>query len=83
MPDAGRAAREMRRVTRTGGVLAAAVWDFRGGVVHQRLFWDTAAALDRMALGRAIACSRIRWPSPTGWPRFGERSGSGTSTMAR
>jgi SAM-dependent methyltransferase len=45
MPDPGRAAIEMRRVTRTGGVIAAAVWDFRGGLVFQRLFWDTAAAL--------------------------------------
>jgi SAM-dependent methyltransferase len=50
--DARRAAQEMRRVTRPGGMLAAAVWDFRGGLVHQRLFWDTAAALDRDA-GRA------------------------------
>ena len=37
---------EMRRVTRSGGVLAAAVWDFRGGLVYQRLFWDTAAGID-------------------------------------
>src|SRR6202012_3407451 len=37
---------EMRRVTRPGGVGAAAVWDFGGGLVYQRLFWDTAATLD-------------------------------------
>jgi SAM-dependent methyltransferase len=43
------AAQEMRRVTRPGGVLAACVWDFRGGLVCQRLFWDTAAALDPAA----------------------------------
>jgi hypothetical protein len=36
----------MRRVTRPGGVVVAAVWDFRGGLVYQRLFWDTAAMLD-------------------------------------
>ena len=46
MPDPQRAALEMRRVTRAGGVVAAAVWDFRGGLVFQRLFWDTAAALE-------------------------------------
>jgi SAM-dependent methyltransferase len=40
---------EMRRVTRQGGVVAAAVWDFAGGLVYQRLFWDTAAALDAEA----------------------------------
>ncbi|HXQ41218.1 MAG TPA: class I SAM-dependent methyltransferase [Candidatus Udaeobacter sp.] len=39
-------AAEMRRVTRPGGVLGAAVWDFRGGLVYQRLFWDTAAGMD-------------------------------------
>lgn len=40
------ALREMRRVTKPGGVVAAAVWDFAGGLVYQRIFWDTAAALD-------------------------------------
>jgi ubiquinone/menaquinone biosynthesis C-methylase UbiE len=48
-PDPARAVREMRRVTRSGGVLAAAVWDFRGGLVCQRLFWHTAAGLDPQA----------------------------------
>ena len=46
VPDAARAVREMRRVVPPGGVVAAAVWDFRGGLVFQRLFWDTAAGLD-------------------------------------
>jgi hypothetical protein len=36
----------MDRVTRRGGALAAAIWDFRGGLVYQRIFWDTAAARD-------------------------------------
>jgi hypothetical protein len=36
----------MRRVTRPDGIVAAAVWDFVGGLVYQRIFWDTAAALD-------------------------------------
>lgn len=49
VPAAATAATEMRRVTRSGGVLAAAVWDFRGGLVYQRLFWDTAAAFDPAA----------------------------------
>jgi SAM-dependent methyltransferase len=37
---------EMRRVTVPGGVVVAAVWDFRGGLVYQRIFWDTAAGID-------------------------------------
>jgi SAM-dependent methyltransferase len=45
MPDPARAVLEMRRVTRTGGVLAAAVWDFRR-LAYQRLFWDAAVAID-------------------------------------
>jgi ubiquinone/menaquinone biosynthesis C-methylase UbiE len=36
---------EMRRVTKPGGLTAAAVWDLRGGFVSQRIFYDTAAAL--------------------------------------
>jgi SAM-dependent methyltransferase len=46
MAPPARAIAELRRVTRAGGVVAAAVWDFSGGLVYQRIFWDTAAALD-------------------------------------
>jgi SAM-dependent methyltransferase len=49
VPNAIAALREMRRVTRPGGTIAAAVWDFRGGLVYQRLFWDTAAGIDPAA----------------------------------
>ncbi|MDO9147965.1 MAG: class I SAM-dependent methyltransferase [Hydrogenophaga sp.] len=40
---------EMRRVAKPGAVVAAAVWDARGGFVANRMFFDTAAALDRKA----------------------------------
>jgi len=40
------ALREMRRVTRPGGTVAAVVWDSRGGLVFQRMMWDTAVAID-------------------------------------
>jgi ubiquinone/menaquinone biosynthesis C-methylase UbiE len=40
---------EMRRVTRQGGVVAAAFWDSPGGSPSQRMVWDTAAALDDAA----------------------------------
>jgi hypothetical protein len=33
-------------VTRPGGVVAASVWDFKGGLTHLRVFADTAAVLD-------------------------------------
>lgn len=43
------AVKEMRRITKPAGVLAATVWDFRGGLVFQRMFWDTAAGIDPQA----------------------------------
>jgi SAM-dependent methyltransferase len=49
VPDAEAAAREARRVVRPGGTVAATVWDFRGGLVYQRLFWDTASGLEPSA----------------------------------
>jgi len=49
VPQAGRAIAEMRRVVKPGGVVAAAVWDVRGGLVANRIFLDTAAALDPAA----------------------------------
>lgn len=49
VPRADQAIAEMRRVTRPGGVVGAAVWDARGGFVSNRIFFDTAAALDSKA----------------------------------
>ncbi len=37
---------EMKRVTRTGGVVAACVWDHAGGLGPLGLFWRTARELD-------------------------------------
>jgi SAM-dependent methyltransferase len=45
IPQAEKAAREMKRVTKPGGVLAAAVWDFKGGLTFLRVLADTAAVL--------------------------------------
>jgi SAM-dependent methyltransferase len=59
VPEADKAVREMRRVTRPGGTVAAAMWDARGGLVFARMFWDTAAMLDpNAAERRARAQSR-------------------------
>ncbi len=49
IPDAARAVREMLRVVRPGGTVAAAVWCSGGGMVGQRMFLDTAALLDPAA----------------------------------
>jgi SAM-dependent methyltransferase len=47
VPEADLAVREMRRVTRTGGTVAAATWDTRGGFVALRMIFDAAAMLDQ------------------------------------
>jgi SAM-dependent methyltransferase len=44
--DAGTTAREMKRVVRPAGVVAACGWDFGGGMRMLRLFWDAALAID-------------------------------------
>ena len=46
VPRTDQAIAEMRRVARPGAVVGAAVWDARGGLVANRMFFDTAAALD-------------------------------------
>lgn len=46
VPRTDDAIAEMRRVARPGAVVGAAVWDVRGGMVANRMFFDTAAALD-------------------------------------
>jgi SAM-dependent methyltransferase len=45
VPDHSRALDEMIRVTRPGGVVAGAVWDYGGGMEMLRTFWDEAIAL--------------------------------------
>jgi SAM-dependent methyltransferase len=44
IPDHAKALREMVRVTRPGGVVAAAVWDYGDGMQMLRIFWDEAVA---------------------------------------
>jgi SAM-dependent methyltransferase len=45
IPDANRAVEEMKRVTRRGGTVAAAVWDYGGEMEMLRVFWDEAVAM--------------------------------------
>jgi SAM-dependent methyltransferase len=46
LPNPGNALKEMMRVTRPGGTLAAAVWDYAQGMEMLRVFWDEAIALN-------------------------------------
>ena len=45
VPDAPLAIREMRRVVKPGGMVAAVVWDHLGGMTGMRMIVDTLAAL--------------------------------------
>jgi SAM-dependent methyltransferase len=58
-PDTDLAIREMKRVTRPGGTVAAATWDTRGGFVAFRMIFDAAAILGpRGRAARARAYTR-------------------------
>ena len=52
VPDPAAALQQMIRVTRPGGVVAAAVWDYGDGMQMLRTFWDAAVALDPAAAPR-------------------------------
>ena len=52
VPDAAAALQQMIRVTRPGGVVAAAVWDYGDGMQMLRTFWDADVALDPGAAPR-------------------------------
>jgi len=52
IPDPEKALGEMSRVTRPGGVVAAAVWDYDEGMEMLRVFWDAAVAESPAAADR-------------------------------
>ena len=49
MSDPPAGVSEMRRVTRPGGTVAAAVWDYAGEMTLLRRFWDAAVSRDPRA----------------------------------
>lgn len=60
MVDAKAGVREMARVTRSGGVVASCVWDYRGEMTLLRTFWDAARDVDPAA-GAADEGAVMRW----------------------
>jgi hypothetical protein len=53
MADAEAGVREMARVARPGGAVAACVWDYAGGMTLLRAFWDAAREVDAEGAARA------------------------------
>lgn len=54
MTDPAAGVAEMRRVTRPGGVVAAAVWDFGGGRAPLSLFWQAVSTIDPVSQGESV-----------------------------
>ena len=52
IPDVDKAMTEMKRVTRRGGAVAAAVWDYGEGMEMLRVFWDEAVKVTPQAARR-------------------------------
>jgi ubiquinone/menaquinone biosynthesis C-methylase UbiE len=63
MTDAPAGVREMARVTRPGGVVACAVWDYAGEMTILRRFWESAIALDPAAATRSES-QRMQYCTP-------------------
>jgi SAM-dependent methyltransferase len=61
MADPEGGVREMRRVTRPGGVVVACVWDYERRMTLLATFWDTAAELDPDGLGDRDERSGMRF----------------------
>jgi SAM-dependent methyltransferase len=61
MRDGEAGVREMARVTRAGGIVAACVWDYAGEMTLLRAFWDAAREVDPERGAAADEGVVMRW----------------------
>jgi SAM-dependent methyltransferase len=92
IPEVDQVAAEMRRVTRPGGIVACAVFDFWGGFSAEDLVYDTGSVLDegisalrdymkaRPLCGQTVKRSSGAGP---GWWMWWKSRSSSASTTAR
>lgn len=76
---------EMCRVTRPGGTVTAAVWDFFSGLPHNRMLWDAAAVLDPTAKAPRALLRPLTGPGEMAelWLKRGLRDVEQTSLLIR
>jgi SAM-dependent methyltransferase len=81
LSDPERGVAEMLRVTREGGVIAAAVWDYGQEMTMLTTFWESAAALDERGVEARDERSRMRFRQEGGlaelWREAGVREARG------
>ena len=65
LTDAPNAVAEMRRVTRTGGLVAASQWNFKNGMPMLALFWDAVIETvgTQSARNAAADCMVVSYPN--------------------
>jgi SAM-dependent methyltransferase len=63
LSDAVAGVREMARVTRPGGVVAACVWDYAGEMTLLRAFWDAAREIDPKGAAAVDEGTTMSWCS--------------------
>jgi|SRR5215475_6251900 len=87
VPAAEKAGIEMKRVTKPGGVVSAAIWDFKDGLTFLRVLANTAAVLD--ASGETFRSQQFSAPltAPgelaSAWSKMGLKDVAQTSLTIR
>jgi len=75
LDDAPGAAREMLRVAAPGGIVAACVWDFRGGMPLLAAYWGAAESVDPEGARRAGGDDTNPWCTQGGLHKLWREAG--------